>query len=154
MRQHRGEFRLDPASQAVRLVGPIRRSIENAVDVEEQHAHARSLPSKELRVSLDVTAVLGRNVIVEIDSGHRALRFARATVDAFVGIYEHLDPWKAAAAFGRGHRPQLIERNRADDAVARTHVDARGVACADALLSDHVCHGRRYSSCRAGDKRL
>src|SRR5262249_32648164 len=101
VRQPRGELRLDPASQAVRFVAPIRRSIEIAVDVEEQHANARSLPSKELRVSLDVDAVLGRNVIIEIDRGDRALRFARAAVDAFVGIHEHLDPGKAAAAFGR-----------------------------------------------------
>lgn len=98
------------------------------------------LPSKEFRVELDVAAMLCGHVVVEIDRGHRALGLTRTAVDAFVRIDEHLYAREASSALGGRNLAELIERNRSDDAVAWTDVDACGVARADALLSDDVCH--------------
>ena len=111
----------------------LRRDLRRGNDV-------RNLTTEELRVSLDVGAMFCGHIVVEIDRRHRAFGDARSAVDAFVWIDEHLDPGEAAAALAVWNRAQLIERNRSDDAVAWTDVDACGVACADALLSDHVCH--------------
>lgn len=84
--------------------------------------------------------MFGGHVIVEIDRGYGTLGNARAAIDALIGIDEHLDPGKARTAFALGDLPQLFERDRANDAVAWAHVDARGVTGSNALRSDDVGH--------------
>ena len=86
--------------------------------------------------------VFGGYVVIEVNRSDRTLGLACAAVDALIWIDEHLDAGESASALGGRHRPKLIERNRPDDAVAGTDVDARGIARADALLGDHVCHER------------
>src|SRR5215510_14499327 len=82
---------------------------------------------EELGVARDVGAVLGGHVVIEVDRGDRAFCDAGAAVDALVRIDVELDA-------GRLVRAQLVDRQRADDAVARTDVDARRVTRPDALL--------------------
>ena len=72
------------------------------------------------------------------DTGHSD---AGAAVDALVRIDEHLDPGESLAAFAGRNGAELFEGDRSDDAVAGADIDAAGVARADALLGDHVCHG-------------
>ena len=90
-----------------------------------------------------------RDVIVEIDRRGRAFGNAGAAVDALVGVDEHLDPGEAGSALGGWHLPYLIERDRADDALARTDVHAAGVTRSNALLGDHVRHAPWKSTGRA-----
>ncbi len=101
---------------------------------------ALALAPEELRIALDVSAVFGGHVVVEIDRCHGTLGDARAAVDALIGIDEHLDAGEAGAAFAFRNRSQLVERDGANDAVAGADVDACGVTGSDALLGDDVGH--------------
>jgi hypothetical protein len=118
------------------------------------HRDTARLTTKELSIALDVRSVFRGNIIVAIDRGDWAFRYARAAVDAFVRIDEHLNARELLSTLSDWSRAKLIERNRSNDAVAWTNVDARGVARADALLSDHVWHVGPESIGRAAYKRL
>jgi hypothetical protein len=109
---------------------------------------------EECSVPDDVVPMRVRDVVIEIDRSDGALGHARAAVDAFIGIDEHLDPGELARSLVEGNLAKLIERNGADDAVARADVDAGGIAGADAFLGDHMCHGQETSTERARDKCL
>jgi hypothetical protein len=96
--------------------------------------------AKESGVAFDVAAVLVWNIGVEIDRVDRAFGNACSAIDALVGIDEHLNARKPCPSLGLGNRAQLLEWNRADDAVARTNIDALGVTGSDALFRDDVTH--------------
>jgi len=98
--------------------------------------------SKELGVPLDVVAMFRRDVIIEVDRRDRALGDAGAAIDAFVRVDEHLDAGEGSAALGCGNLTQFVQWHRPDDAVARTNIDAGGVAGSNALPRNDVCHGR------------
>src|SRR5215475_4009684 len=104
---------------------------------------------EELGVAFDVAAMLGRDLVVEVDRGDRTCGLARAAVDALVGVDEHLDAGEAVAALGGRDAAELVEWYRAHDAVAWADVDAGGIAGADALLGDHVRHAGWKSMARA-----
>jgi len=111
-----------------------------------------SLAPEELRVALDVSAMLGGHVVVEMDRGDGTFGDARAAIDALIGIDEHLDAGEAAAAFALWNLSQLVERDRANDAVAGADVDARGVTRSNALLGDDVGHALAWITDRASCK--
>lgn len=96
--------------------------------------------------------MFGGHVIIEIDRCDRAFGDARAAVDAFIGIDEHLDPGEACAALGLGNLSKFVERDRANDAVTRTDVDACAVAGTNALLGNDVGHASTLSTDRATRK--
>jgi hypothetical protein len=89
------------------------------------------------------------DVVVEVDRRNRALGDARATVDALVRIDEHLDAGESRAALAERDGTELVQWHRADDAVAGTDVDARGVTRADTFLGDDVGHVHVTSTHRA-----
>ena len=84
--------------------------------------------------------MFGWNIVVNVDRSDGALVDACTAVDALVRIDEHLDSRESTGAFRFGDLSELLERYRADDAIARADVDARGVTGADALLGDDVRH--------------
>ena len=100
----------------------------------------QSQAGKEVGVAGDVVPVRRRDVGLVEDRVGGTFREARAAVDALVGIDEHLDARQPLATLRRRDGAELVERDRAEDAVARADVDARAVACTDALLGDHVGH--------------
>jgi hypothetical protein len=109
----------------------------------------RASALEECSVPGDVVPMLVGEVVIEINRSDGALSHARAAVDAFIGIDEHLDPGELARSLVEGHLAKLIERDGPDDAIARADVDAGGIAGADAFLGDHVCHGPGMSTGRA-----
>jgi hypothetical protein len=142
-----------PAVTLVALHCLTRKSDTTFVDLSLLFGAPGSAP-EELRIAFDVGAVFGGHVIIEIDRGDRALGDARATVDAFIGVDEHLDPWEASAALTLGNLSQFVEGDGTHDAIARANVHACGVTRANALLSNDVGHAKSNSIDRASPKPL
>lgn len=96
--------------------------------------------------------MLGGYVIIEIDRRLGALGNASTAVDALIGVDKELQTGEYGLSIVGRDRADVIDRNRAEDAVAGADIDAAGIAGTGALLGDHVGHDPPWSSARAARK--
>ena len=86
---------------------------------------------------------MGWEIVLVDDGFDWTFRDAVCAADALLRVDEHSQG--AQLAFPRVERTNRVERKRTVDAIDRTDLDARGIACADAQLGDDVCHARVFA---------
>jgi hypothetical protein len=99
-------------------------------------------------VVVKITEQVGTRVVLVMDRVDGTLEHTRAAVDTLVGIDEHLHVAELAPARGSGDRTYGRQLDGSNDAVAGAHVDACGVAGADAGTADEVRHASLMSKKR------
>ena len=98
---------------------------------------------------MNVGLVLAGNTALIEDRADRALGFASRAADTNFRVDEELHVGKTLGTLGRWHRPKLVERREAVDALAGTDIDTGCIAGTDALTGDYVCHGVSVSNADA-----
>jgi hypothetical protein len=102
-----------------------------AIIADRRQASGGLLTLVVVRVDLDIFLPLRWDGALLEDGGHWTSRFARAAVDAFLGVdIEHVNGLEFGFALRRVN------------AVYRTHIHAGSIFDTDTGLRDHIRHGK------------